>query len=70
MRISTQQIWYLVAILKDSLALDVNLYSLSHVQRLKLYNDITNQQDRTVREHEDGEEVPNRDADPGSSDTG
>ena len=69
MKIAERQIWYLISLLKDSLTLNVNIFSISHEDRLKLYNDITNQQDNIVREFPD-EEVQGREADKNGEGTG
>jgi hypothetical protein len=69
MKIANRQIWYLIGILRDTLALDAGIFSISHKDRLKLYNDITNQQDNMVREFPD-EEVQGREASKESEGTG
>lgn len=69
MKIADRQIWYLIGILRDTLTLDANIFSISHEDRLKLYNDITNQQDNIVREFPD-EEVQGREANKESEGTG
>ncbi len=55
MKISNQQLHYLLLLLKDSIAgLDVvNMFSLSFDDRVKLHNQILQQQDRTIVELDD-----------------
>ena len=50
MKIAEVQIWFLINVLRDTLGIEGGVFTLDRDQRLKLYNQIINQQSHKLEE--------------------